>query len=336
MLHMQLHRPDVILLDLEMPRMDGLTFLRQIMATDPIPVVILSSFLGGAAELSVRALEEGAVEIVTKPKVGARAFFEESMNALVAVLTAAASARPRRPVRPGSRVAPRANRPGAGRPTSALSPDDRVVVIGASTGGTDALRTIFSALPEDAPGIVAVQHMPARFTAAFADRLASECRMAVKEAEDGDVIRTGCALIAPGGRHSSVRRRANGFVVRLSDGEPVSQHRPSVDVLFRSAATAAGPQAVCVLLTGMGADGADGMAELRRAGACTLAQDEASCVIFGMPRAAIQRGAVSAVVPLDRMHTAILEQAAHARNTGATGPRWVDDSTPPAFGGQFR
>ena len=333
MLHMRSRRPDVILLDLEMPRMDGLTFLRQIMLTDPIPVVILSSLLGGSADVSVRALQEGAVDILTKPRLATRAFFEESAQALIAVLTAASTAHPRRPVRPPAPAAAHGVAAAATAP-SGRAASESVVVIGASTGGPDAIRLVLSGLPIDGPAVVAVQHMPAPFTAAFAARLQSDCAMTVKEAEHGDLVRAGRALIAPGGRHTSVMRRAGQLVVALSDGEPVSQHRPSVDVLFTSAATAAGARAMGVLLTGMGADGADGMSALRRAGAETLAQDETSCVIFGMPRAAILRGAVSAVLPLDRIPSAILERMDRARDAGSPSSRAVTTAGTTALGGQ--
>jgi two-component system chemotaxis response regulator CheB len=331
MLHMRLRRPDVILLDIEMPRMDGLTFLRHVMATDPIPVVMLSSCQERSAELTLRALEDGAVDMVTKPRVGARAFFEASARSVAAVLTAAASTRPQRRVRPAERTPVRIS-PGLAT-TEPVTPDDRLVVMGASTGGTEAFRAILSALPIDVPGIVAVQHMPAPFTAAFAARLATECRIAVKEGEEGDVVRPGRALIAPGGRHTSVERRAGELVMTLSDGEPVSQHRPSVDVLFQSAAIAAGARALGVLLTGMGVDGAEGMAALRRAGAPTLAQDEASCAIFGMPRAAILRDAASAVVSLDRMPEAILERVGRTRGAESSGGRLTNAAGPAAVGG---
>jgi two-component system chemotaxis response regulator CheB len=333
MLHMRLRRPDVILLDIEMPRMDGLTFLRQVMATDPIPVVMLSSCQERSAELTLRALEEGAVDMVTKPRVGARAFFEASARSVAAILTAAASTRPQRRVRPAERTPIRMSPGPATAGAGSATPDDRLVVMGASTGGTEAFRAILSALPVDVPGIVAVQHMPAPFTAAFAARLATECRIAVKEGEEGDIVRPGRALIAPGGRHTSVERRAGELVVTLSDGVPVSQHRPSVDVLFRSAAIAAGSRALGVLLTGMGVDGAEGMAALRRAGAPTLAQDEASCAIFGMPRAAILRDAVSAVVSLDRMPEAILERVGRARGGESSGDRLINAAGPAAVGG---
>jgi two-component system chemotaxis response regulator CheB len=336
MLHMRLRRPDVILLDLEMPRMDGLTFLRHVMATDPIPVVMLSPCRGQFADLSVRALEEGAVEIVTKPRVGARAFFEASAQSLIAVLTAASSTHPRRPVRSVGPSRFPMNLVVTAPVVDLAASENRLIVMGASTGGTEALRAILSMLPDDVPGIVAVQHMPAPFTAAFAARLSKECRIAVKEAEEGDVVRVGTALIAPGGRHTSVERRARALVLTLSDGEPVSQHRPSVDVLFRSAAIAAGARALGVLLTGMGTDGADGMVALRRAGASTLAQDEASCVIFGMPRAAILREAVSAVVSLDRMPEAILECVGRAKGGGPPRDHAMQAARPRALGGPAR
>ena len=335
MLHLRLKRPDVILLDLDMPRMDGLTFLRHVMATDPIPVVMLSSDQGRFAELSVRALEEGAVEILTKPRVGARAFFEDSMQSVVAVLIAAASSRPQRITRSAGTLPIGRTATGTTPRVTTVASDDRLVVMGASTGGTEAYRSILSALPVDSPGIVAVQHMPAPFTAAFAARLASECRIAVKEAEEGDVIHAGRALIAPGGRHTSVERRAGRWVVALSDGAPVSQHRPSIDVLFRSAAIAADARVLGVLLTGMGSDGAHGMTALRQSGATTLAQDEASCVIFGMPRAAMLRDAVSAVVPLERMPEAILARLGPAHAGRPSGDR-VLDATGADIGGRAR
>jgi len=309
-------RPDVILLDLEMPRMDGLSFLKKIMAEDPIPVVVCSGLTGAGTEASLRALEQGAVEIVTKPKLGVKGFLEESATMLAEAVRAAAHARLRTrrpPPRPTS--AP----PGhdavsapAERPALPLT-TDKVVAIGASTGGTEALRELLEALPPDAPGVVIVQHMPEVFTRAFADRLARTCRVEVKEAADGDRVLEGRALIAPGNRHLRLRRSGAHYTVEVADGPLVCRHRPSVDVLFRSVAQAAGPNAVGVILTGMGIDGAQGLLEMRRCGAATLAQDEATCVVFGMPKEAIAAGGVEEVLPLPRIAAAMLERAARGR-----------------------
>ena len=299
-------RPDVILLDIEMPRMDGLTFLRKLMAEDPIPVVICSALAGKGTETALRALEEGAVEIVTKPRIALHDFLSESTEMLVESIRAAAHARcrrePRMPiaVRNSPDVILRAARPTLARTTR------KVVAIGASTGGTEALREILEAMPPDAPGIVIVQHMPEVFTAAFAQRLNQTCRIEVKEAADGDRILDGRALIAPGNQHVLVRRDGAEYRVQLDGGPLVSRHRPSVDVLFRSVAQAAGANAIGVILTGMGNDGATGLLEMREAGAVTFAQDEASCAVFGMPREAIVRGAAQAVHPLAHMSAAIL------------------------------
>jgi two-component system chemotaxis response regulator CheB len=304
-------RPDVILLDLEMPRMDGLRFLRKIMAEDPIPVVVCSGLTGPGTEAGLRALEEGAVEVVTKPKLGVKGFLEESASVLVDVVRAAAHARlhrssPRSTTPPPGRDAstPAAERPALQQPTG------KVVAIGASTGGPEALRELLEALPADAPGVVIVQHMPEAFTRAFADRLARTCRVEVKEAADGDRVLEGRALIAPGNRHLRLRRSGARYTVEVADGPLVCRHRPSVDVLFRSVAQAAGPNAVGVILTGMGNDGAQGLLEMRRSGAATIAQDEATCVVFGMPKEAIAAGAADEVLPLPRIADAMLARAA--------------------------
>lgn len=301
--------PDVITLDIEMPRMDGLTFLQKIMSQHPIPVVICSSLTGKGAETTLKALQYGAVEIITKPKLGARQFLEESRVLIRDAVKAAASAR----VRPIS-----------GAPTEVArkltadailsKPDgveiirttEKVVVVGASTGGTEALRIFLEALPHDAPGVVIVQHMPEHFTAAFARRLDSSCRVAVKEAANGDSVIPGRALIAPGNRHLLLKRSGARYYVEVKDGPLVSRHRPSVDVLFRSAARYAGRNAIGVIMTGMGDDGAKGLLELRQAGAVTLAQDEASCVVFGMPKEAIRLGAAGSVLPLAEVAPAVL------------------------------
>jgi two-component system chemotaxis response regulator CheB len=291
-------RPDVILLDLEMPRMDGLTFLRKIMADDPIPVVVCSGLAARGTETALRALEEGAVEVIAKPQLGVRDFLHESAEALIDTLRAAAEARVRRRAPVTAPVLPR-------RAAVAHPPADIVVAMGASTGGTEALRVVLEALPETAPGILIVQHMPERFTAAFAERLNRSCRVEVKEAAAGDRVLRGRALIAPGNRHLMLRRQGPDYTVDVSDGPAVNRHRPSVDVLFRSVAQAAGCHAVGVLLTGMGDDGAAGLLEMRNAGAHTIAQDERSCVVFGMPKEAIARGAAAAIVPLSGIAAAM-------------------------------
>ncbi len=309
-------RPDVIVLDLEMPRMDGLTFLHKIMTEDPIPVVVCSSFTGSGTEAAVLAMEEGAVEIVTKPKLGLREFFEESAVVFVDAVRGASRARlsvpsdSRRSAQPkltADVVLPPVRK--VRRPAAA----DAVVAVGASTGGTDALREVLSALPVDAPGLVIVQHMPERFTKALAERLNRLCQIEVREAQPGDRVMAGRALIAPGNRHLILASRGSNYAVEVTDGPLVSRHRPSVDVLFRSVAQVAGPNAVGVIMTGMGDDGAQGMVELKRAGASTIAQDEATSVVFGMPSEAIARGVVDEVLPLGGIAAAVLRRAALGR-----------------------
>lgn len=287
---------DVVLLDIEMPRMDGLTYLRKLMAERPLPVIVCSALAGRGTEVAIRALEEGAVDIVEKPRAALSEFLSESNVRLLDAIRGAASARLRR----------RSTAPPPAVPTPLRRTSARIVAIGASTGGTEALREILEALPPDAPGIVIVQHMPELFTAAFARRLNETCRVQVKEAADGDRIIPGRALIAPGNRHLLVRRDGAQYAVCLSDGPLVSRHRPSVDVLFQSVARAAGPNAVGVILTGMGNDGAAGLLEMQQSGAVTLAQDESTSVVFGMPGAAIARGAARFVHPLQGIAPAIL------------------------------
>jgi two-component system chemotaxis response regulator CheB len=305
-------RPDVILLDLEMPRMDGLTFLRKIMAEDPIPVVVCSGLTGEGTEAAFRAMDEGAVEIVTKPKLGIREFFHESAVMLVDAVRGAARARVRRRApalpHPEQRLTADAVLPRVQQPNLRIT-SDKVVAVGASTGGTDALRELLEAMPPDAPGLVVVQHMPEHFTRAFADRLNRICRIEVKEAASGDRVLGGRALIAPGNRHTTLVRSGGHYAVEVIDGPLVSRHRPSVDVLFRSVARAAGPNAVGVIMTGMGDDGADGLLEMKQAGAATIAQDEATCVVFGMPKEAIEREAVDEVVPLPQIPQRLLRLA---------------------------
>jgi two-component system chemotaxis response regulator CheB len=302
-------RPSVVVLDLQMPRVDGLTFLRQIMRTDPLPVVICSTAAARGSEAALRALEAGAVDVILKPSVGVRDFIAESAVMLVDTLHAAAQARVGRratlPVTP--RVSADAILPAAAPPPAPLRGEAaRVVAVGASTGGTEALRAVIASLPANAPPMLVVQHMPEGFTAAFARRLDSESAVEVKEAVSGDAVVAGRVLIAPGNQHMLLRRSGGRTFVQVVGGELVSRHRPSVDVLFRSVAQTAGANAVGILMTGMGDDGAAGLGEMREAGAQTIAQDEASCVIFGMPKEAIARGAASHVLSLSAIPGAIL------------------------------
>jgi two-component system chemotaxis response regulator CheB len=300
-------RPHVIILDVEMPRVDGLTFLRQLMAEDPIPVIICSGLAGPGTDVALQALEEGAVEIVTKPQLGVKGFLEESAARIVQAVKAAAQSRPRPARRPA--VLPRHDA-GAilpARPATLATTTLKVIAVGASTGGTEAIRTLLEVMPPDAPGMVVVQHMPELYTAAFARRLASLCRIEVKEAADGDRVTPGRALIAPGNRHLTVRRSGAIYQAELLDGPPVNRHRPSVDVLFRSVAQVAGRNAVGVLLTGMGHDGARGLLELRQAGGHTIAEDESTAVVFGMPKEGIALGGAVEVLPIDRIAGRLLD-----------------------------
>ncbi len=313
---MRHQRPDVIVLDLEMPRMDGRTFLQKIMKEDPIPVIICSAHTGGETSLGLQALEEGAVDVVTKPRLGVREFLHESAVTLIDTVRAAARVQPR-----AQRVVPQLPAPRLTadtvlprRPKAVMTfTSDKVVAVGASTGGTEALRVFLEALPPDAPGLVIVQHMPEGFTAAFAQRLNEMCQIEVKEAVNGDRVVTGRALIAPGNRHTLVRRSGAQYIAEVIDGPLVSRHRPSADLLFRSVAQAAGPNAIGVIMTGMGSDGAEGLLEMKQAGAQTIAQDEASCVVFGMPKEAIDRGAVNKVVTLAHIPGAVLSMAYGSR-----------------------
>ncbi len=301
--------PDVITLDIEMPRMDGLTFLQKIMAQHPIPVVICSSLAEEGAQSTLKALDYGAVDIITKPRVGSKQFLEESQTVICQTVKAAAAARLR--PRVTHVVEPKLNADSVlARSTGAMiETTEKVVAIGASTGGTEALRTLLETLPPDAPGIVIVQHMPEMFTRAFANRLDGLCAISVKEAEPNDTVLRGRALIAPGNHHMLLKRSGARYYVDIKDGPLVSRHRPSVDVLFRSAARYAGQNAVGVIMTGMGDDGANGMLEMKEAGAYTIAQDEASCVVFGMPKEAIRRNAVDRVLPLDAIAGAVVVSA---------------------------
>lgn len=302
--------PDVITLDIEMPRMDGLTFLQKIMTQHPIPVVICSSLVEEGAQSALKALEYGAVDIIAKPRMGSKQFIEDSRTTLCQAVKAAAGAR-LLPSQPVHKVEPKLTADAVlSRSTSAMvETTEKVVVVGASTGGTEALRELLEALPLDAPGMVIVQHMPEMFTRAFASRLNSLCSITVKEAETNDSVLRGHALIAPGNHHMLLKRSGARYYVDIKDGPLVCRHRPSVDVLFRSAARYAGQNAVGVILTGMGDDGANGMLEMKEAGASTIAQDEATCVVFGMPNEAIKRNAVDRVLPLGSIARAIVSHA---------------------------
>lgn len=305
-------RPDVILLDLEMPRMDGMTFLEKLMADDPLPVVVCSGHAGPGTELALRALEKGALEIVSKPALGLRDFLQDSADKLIELVRSAAAAKDSVKRRRAPRRLLPARAPLA-RAYDLRSVDSPIIALGASTGGTEALRVLLQALPASSPSIVIVQHMPAGFTRAFAERLHQICALEVREARNGDTLEAGRVLIAPGGRHVQVNRSLRSHVVTLDDGPEISGHRPSVDALFYSLARAAGPNVVAALLTGMGDDGARGLLELRREGAHTMAQDEQSSVIFGMPREAIALGAASEVVALEDMPQRLLDACARTR-----------------------
>jgi two-component system, chemotaxis family, protein-glutamate methylesterase/glutaminase len=299
--------PDVMTLDVEMPRMDGITFLEHVMHQHPIPVVICSSLTDEGSRTALAALERGAVDIITKPKLGTRQFLEESTIRICDVVRSAAGVRleTRHPPRPTFVAPPKLTADVVIAPPSGnramLETTEKVIVVGASTGGTEAIRTFLEALPIDAPGTVIVQHMPEKFTASFAARLNGLCRVTVREAVNGDPVLRGHVLIAPGNQHVLLKRSGARYYVETRDGPLVCRHRPSVDVLFRSAARYAGPNAVGVIMTGMGDDGAKGLLELKLAGAATIAQDEESCVVFGMPNEAIKLGGVDLVLPLDRI-----------------------------------
>ena len=305
--------PDVIVLDVEMPRMDGITFLRKIMQERPTPVVICSTLTEKGAKTTLEALAAGAVSIVTKPKLGLKQFLTEASDDLVATVKAAARANVRRlavraeapPLVPVAKhTADVILAPNSARAMTQTT--ERVVAIGTSTGGTQALEEVLTALPRVSPGIVIVQHMPEKFTAAFAARLDNLCQITVKEAETNDRVVPGRALIAPGGRHLLLKRSGAQYFVEVVDGPLVNRHRPSVDVMFRSVAKSAGVNALGVIMTGMGDDGAAGLLEMRNAGARTVAQDEESCVVFGMPKEAIRMNAAERVAALDDIPRIVL------------------------------
>jgi len=304
--------PDVITLDVEMPRMDGITFLKKIMTQHPIPVVMCSSLTTSGSETVLKALEYGAVDIIEKPKLGAKQFFEESKIRICDAVRSASLARISRMKERSSLAVPKLTADAViKKPVSRamVQTTEKVIVVGASTGGTEALRIFLESMPPDAPGIVIVQHMPEKFTEAFAKRIDGLCRISVKEAANDDSVIRGRALIAPGNRHMLLKRSGARYYVEIKDGPLVCRHRPSVDVLFRSAARYAGKNVVGVIMTGMGDDGAKGMLEMKEAGAFNIAQDEESCVVFGMPRKAIELGAVDKVLALGRIPEAVLAKA---------------------------
>ena len=318
---MQTRWPDVIVLDVEMPRMDGITFLRKVMSERPTPVVMCSTLTAAGATTTMQALAEGAVSFVTKPKLGLRDFLADPSNGLVAAVRSAANANvrmlaPRPGGMPPGRAAAEAMVMSAHAPLGPVGAftstthgansvmgamaetTNRVIAIGSSTGGVQAIESVLTTLPRTTPGIVIVQHMPEAFTGAFSARLNGLCEMDVREARDGDRVIDGRVLIAPGGKHMQLQRSGAQYVVTVRDGPLVNRHKPSVDVLFKSVAQCAGPNAIGAILTGMGDDGARGLLEMRHAGAETAAQDEASCVVFGMPKEAIRLGAAVHVLPL--------------------------------------
>jgi two-component system chemotaxis response regulator CheB len=307
---MKLHWPDVIVLDVEMPRMDGITFLKKLMAERPTPVVICSSLTERNGPITMEALAAGAVAVRMKPRFGLRDHLQDNADDFISAVREAGQVNARRLVRqPAPAVTPKfgADAVLAAAPVAPnASATGSVIAIGASTGGTQALEVLLTAMPANAPGIVIVQHMPEKFTAAFAQRLDSLCRIRIAEAQGNEAVTPGVAYIAPGGRHLLLRRSGARLYTEVVDGPPVNRHRPSVDVLFRSIANTAAANAVGVIMTGMGNDGAGGLLEMRKAGAATLAQDEASCVVFGMPKEAIRRGGVQRTVSLDRLASEII------------------------------
>ena len=308
--------PDVLIVDIEMPRMDGLTFLKKVMAERPTPVIICSSLAEQGAQVTMEALAVGAVNIITKPKAGLKSFLEDSANDIVHAIRAAARANMSVLSRLTQRnVTPTAERPkltadamlpAAHRGAHMYGTTDQIVAIGTSTGGTQALEAVLTSLPAVCAGIVIVQHMPEKFTAMFAERLNSLCQIEVREAKDGNRVIPGLALVAPGGRHMMLKRSGAQYFVEVRDGPLVNRHKPSVDVLFRSVAQTAGRNALGIIMTGMGDDGARGLREMFDVGASTVAEDESTCVVFGMPKEAIKLGAAGDVIPLHRIPEKII------------------------------
>lgn len=306
---MQSDWPDVVVLDVEMPRMDGISFLKKIMKEHPLPVVICSTLTEKGAAVTLQAMEAGAISVVCKPKAGLKAYLEDDANNIVSIVKSAAKAnmgnlQPRSPAVLASRLVPAARKDS--EEAIALATTQKMVAIGASTGGTQAIEFLLRQLPKVCAGIVIVQHMPAAFTKAFADRLNGVCDITVKEAEEGDTILDGRCLIAPGGRHLVVKRSGARFYASIVAAPPVNRHCPSVDVLFRSVARTAGRNALGIILTGMGDDGASGLLEMKEAGCMTIAQDEKSCVVFGMPKEAIKLNAARQVMALEQIANSIV------------------------------
>lgn len=298
--------PDVITLDLEMPRMNGLTFLEKLMKEFPVPVVVISSLSTEGSEMSLKALEYGAVDIIAKPQLANREFYEESRIRICDAVKAAAIAKiSPLYVKPFNKVEPKLSADSIlllkHENVKIRETTDKVIVVGASTGGTNAIQTLLENMPIDCPGIVIVQHMPEHFTKTFADRLNKVCRITVKEGIDGDVVTSGKAIIAPGNKHTLINLNGARYRIRVVEGPLVNRHRPSVDVLFRSAAKYAGTNATGIILTGMGDDGAKGLLEMKNAGGYTIAQDEDSCIVFGMPKKAIELDAAAITLPLERI-----------------------------------
>ncbi len=310
--------PDVLTLDVEMPRMDGLEFLEKLMRLRPMPVVMVSSLTERGSEIALRALELGAIDFVTKPRLGVRDGLLNYTELIAGKIRTAASARllPARPAATAARTTHEAAPEALLR--SPLLSTEKLLIIGASTGGTEAIREVLQPLPPDAPAVLIAQHMPAGFTRSFAQRLDGLCRIRVTEAQQGERVLPGHAYIAPGGFHLSLARSGANYVAHLDQEPPVNRHRPSIDVLFDSAAKHAGKNAIGIILTGMGKDGAEGLLRMRRAGAHTLAQDEASCVVFGMPREAVALGAVDEVSPLNEISRRVM---AHLRTFGERANR---------------
>ena len=307
MVRMKAQWPDVIVLDIEMPHMDGLTFLKKIMAERPTPVVICSTLTEKGAQTSMAALSAGAVAVITKPKIGLKQFLIDAADDLLSAVKTAAKANVKK-----IQVADKLNADvilsaGDSR-TAMIQTTERVAALGTSTGGTQALELVLRGLPRVCPGIVIVQHMPEKFTAEFARRLDGLCQIQVKEAQNNDRVLPGRALIAPGGKHMLLRRTGAQYFVEVTDGPLVNRHRPSVDVLFRSVSKSAGANALGVIMTGMGDDGAAGLLEMRKCGARTVAQDEESCVVYGMPKEAVKRGAVEKTLPLSAIGREIMLQ----------------------------
>ncbi|MBX3340437.1 MAG: chemotaxis response regulator protein-glutamate methylesterase [Nitrospira sp.] len=299
--------PDVLTLDVEMPKMDGLTFLEKLMRGRPTPVIMVSSLTEAGCQTTLRALELGAVDFITKPKIDLREGMDHVAQDLIVKIKAAATAS----VRATTAAASSTSRP-TSLNSAMIKTTDMIIAIGSSTGGTEAVKDVLQVLPPNTPPILITQHMPERFTKTWADRMNQLCRISVKEAEDGDSVLPGHALVAPGNYHMTLVRSGARYSVRINQDEPVNRHRPSVDVMFDSVAQYAGGNAVGVILTGMGGDGAKGLLRMKEAGAFTIAQDEASCVVFGMPKEAIKLGAADIVRPLDDIASAILTQVTRA------------------------